>query len=61
MQELPTEITQSNARVAEIRLICDQCGQLIGTHILPMARVEKEKGAKIICQRCKEANIARKK
>jgi hypothetical protein len=57
---LPAEITQSNARVAEIRLICDQCGQLIGTHILSVAKAEKEKAVKVICQRCKEAKIIKK-
>lgn len=51
---LPTEITQSNGRVAEARLVCDRCGSLIGILLMRKDQAEAKRKTEGICQRCKE-------
>jgi hypothetical protein len=54
--DLPTEIVQSNGRVAEVRIICDNCGKIISASLMPIAKVEEQRKTKTICQQCKEKN-----
>jgi hypothetical protein len=58
---LPTNITQFNERVAEVRLICDQCGTLIGISLMKKKQADAQKNGRVICQSCKEKNQLEKK
>lgn len=49
---MPTEITQCNERVAEVRLTCDYCGNLIGTRLMLRKEAEELKNKKQTCSQC---------
>jgi DNA-directed RNA polymerase subunit RPC12/RpoP len=49
---VPVEVIQSNKRISEVRLICDQCGKPIGTCI--MTNVEAKNHKQIVCQNCQQ-------
>ncbi len=59
---MPAEITQANTYVAEVRVVCDQCGVLIGTRLMPRKQAESLVETRTVCQHCKEkANLESKK
>jgi len=58
---LPAEITQANGRVAEVRLVCDNCGQLIGTSLMPKSQAEDQVASQVVCQHCREVKDSKKK
>jgi hypothetical protein len=45
---------QTDGRVSEVRLVCDNCGKLIGISLLPTAKAEAQRKQKTVCQQCKE-------
>ncbi|MCW4030497.1 MAG: hypothetical protein NWE92_12730 [Candidatus Bathyarchaeota archaeon] len=47
-------VVQQNTRVAEVRIICDICGKLIGTSLIPTAELESQKNKKMTCCNCKQ-------
>jgi hypothetical protein len=49
---VPVDVIQSNGRVSEVRLVCDQCGKIIGTCVMPNAQVKAQKV--VICQNCRQ-------
>ena len=51
---------QSNGRVSEVRIVCDQCGNIVGTSLLPTAEAEAQRKQKAICQQCKEEGTSAK-
>jgi len=51
---LPIKIIQSNERAAEVRFVCDVCGQHIHTSVIPRDEVEDKRDIKIICCNCKK-------
>jgi hypothetical protein len=60
--DLPVEIKHADERVAEVRLICDQCSKIIATCLMRKEQVEAKKECQVICQNCKQQmNAGRKK
>ncbi|MFB3890152.1 MAG: hypothetical protein ACE14S_11725 [Candidatus Bathyarchaeia archaeon] len=51
---MPAEITQSNAHAAEVRFVCDECGEMIGTQLMLREKAEAQIGKRVICRRCRE-------
>jgi hypothetical protein len=51
---VPAEITQANSHVAEVRFICDSCGEVIGTRIMLKTEADAEIEKKVICLQCKQ-------
>jgi hypothetical protein len=58
---LPIKILQNNKRVAETQFICDICGKLIRTCVIPQSDLEAEKSKAVECWQCKQPNHASKK
>lgn len=54
---MPAEITQTNNRVAKVRFTCDNCGQLIGTRLMPKKQADTQLKSQVICQHCKEEKL----
>ncbi|XES77595.1 MAG: hypothetical protein ACBZ72_01655 [Candidatus Bathyarchaeia archaeon] len=52
---MPYQIMDSNSRVAEVRVICDECGRLIGGRLMLLTEIENKRNEKVLCQNCKEA------
>jgi hypothetical protein len=52
--KLPAEIIQCNSRVAEVRLICDFCGAMIGIRLMPIKEAESQIKNRIVCEECKQ-------
>ncbi len=57
---LPLRIIQSNDRIAEVQFICDFCGKLTKTSLIPKGEVDAQKEKLIICWHCKQAKANKK-
>ncbi|MCW4019081.1 MAG: hypothetical protein NWF00_10465 [Candidatus Bathyarchaeota archaeon] len=57
---MPFEIIDSNSRVAEVRLICDDCGKFIGSRVMLKSQVEAIRKKRVICHNCKETRNGNK-
>jgi hypothetical protein len=53
---LPTKITQLNDRIAEVRLICESCGEQIGTLLMRTIEAEAQRNTKVVCQNCRKVD-----
>jgi len=58
---LPLKILQNNERVAEVQFVCDSCGELAKTSMIPRKDLEALKNKAVTCWQCKQANSASKK
>ena len=58
---MPVEVTESDGRVAEVRLLCDQCDTLIGIRVVLKTQVKPMEKAGIICHQCKEIKVRAKR
>jgi hypothetical protein len=45
---------QCNNRVAEVRLICDCCGAMVGIRIMPKKEAELQTKKPIFCEECRQ-------
>ena len=58
---MPAEIIQANGRVAEVRTVCDNCGQFVGTRLMPKKQAEVQVKSQVLCQNCREDEDSKKK
>ncbi|MCW3995836.1 MAG: hypothetical protein NWE98_06775 [Candidatus Bathyarchaeota archaeon] len=50
---MPIKIVEYNERVAEVQYICDLCGKIVRTSIVPKQETEEHTNGKIICYNCR--------
>jgi hypothetical protein len=50
---MPITTVEANDKAAEVRVECDNCGQLVVRSIIAAREVESKKLQKITCYRCK--------
>jgi hypothetical protein len=49
---MPIVIVQQNEKVAEVKFICDCCGKLIKTSVIPQKEVDAQKNKTLTCYKC---------
>jgi hypothetical protein len=59
-EPVPVEIAQTNDRVAEVRIVCDRCGRLIGISLMPVAEAKIKTNSGAVCEQCKEKKTSKK-
>jgi hypothetical protein len=52
---LPIKIIQSNQRIAEAQFICDTCGKIVKTSLVPKEELDAQYKKEVICYQCKLA------
>jgi hypothetical protein len=50
---LTLKVLQNNDRVAEVQFICNSCGTLVRTSMIPMNEIVAQKNKNVICWQCK--------
>ncbi|MGA2386790.1 MAG: hypothetical protein ABSG33_09680 [Candidatus Bathyarchaeia archaeon] len=53
---MPIKILQCNDRVAEVQFICDDCGKLMRTCVVPAEEAKAQDSKRIVCCQCKHGN-----
>jgi hypothetical protein len=51
---MPIVIVQQNEKVAEVKFICDCCGKLIKTSVIPKKELEEQKNQTFACFTCQQ-------
>ncbi|MGD6853276.1 MAG: hypothetical protein ACQCN6_14555 [Candidatus Bathyarchaeia archaeon] len=50
---MPAKIIQYNDRVAEVQFVCDACGKLVRTSLIPKTEAVALLKEQILCCQCK--------
>jgi len=48
-------VLQRAERVAEVQFICDNCGKLVRTSLVPTKEIQAQEGKEVICCQCRTA------
>ena len=58
---MPLKILQNNERIAEVQFVCDSCGKLVKTSMIPKTDLDALKNKAVTCWQCEQAKPVTKK